>query len=519
MQVSVLEYFEGGALATRPLKVAVVDQEREFSFAELARCARRCAALILAHQPPLNAPVAVFLPKSAETIVADLAVLYAGNCYANLDVKSPPERLRATLANLGASLILTSGAHAAALLALGVPEARLLRVEAAMQARDAEDAGSNGAGAATDAALRARREAVIDTDPLCIIHTSGSTGVPKGVVLSHRGTIDFMDWTFARLGLDGSEVIGSLSPFYFDIYTLELYLCLAKGATLVLIPEQCAIFPAKLVEFLAQRAISFVFWVPTIMVNIANQNLLSGAALPALRRVFFAGEVFPTKSLNYWRRQLPGAQFVNLYGPIEISVDCTYFVVDRDFADDEKLPIGHPCRNSDILILDENDRPARDGAVGELCVRGSSLALGYWNSPERTAQAFVQNPLNPHYPELIYRTGDLVHRNERGEIMIVGRKDFQIKHLGYRIDLGEIEHAALKVEAIGNVCVIYDAPKKAITLYFESARELPAALIRERLAAFLPKYMLPTVLHRLESLPRNPNGKIDRQLLASRGIA
>jgi len=252
------------------------------------------------------------------------------------------------------------------------------------------------------------------------------------------------------------------------------------------------------------------------MVNIANQELLSTWPLPRLRRVFFAGEVFPTKSLNYWRRHLPDALFVNLYGPIEISVDCTYFVVDRDLAEDEKLPIGRPCRNSDILILNDQDRPALEDELGELCVRGSSLALGYWNNPERTAQVFVQNPLNPHYPELIYRTGDIVYRNQLGEIMIVGRKDFQVKHLGYRIDLAEVEHAALRVGGIDNACVTYNGDKKEITLFFESARELSAATIREQLAAYLPKYMLPTALQRIDQLPRNPNGKIDRQLLAGR---
>jgi D-alanine--poly(phosphoribitol) ligase subunit 1 len=506
MQINVLEYFERGSLAGRRGKTAVLDQGRSFTFDDIARCAKNCAALIVKFASTRNLPIAVFLPKSAETIVADLGVLYSGHCYANLDVRSPIERLKATLNNLGASLIITSAAHAPVLHGLGVPENRILLVEGAMQAGVRHD----------DAALLEQWNAVVDTDPLCIIHTSGSTGTPKGVVLSHRNTIDFMDWVFERLQLQGGEIIGSLSPFYFDIYTLELYLCLAKGATLVIIPEQCAVFPAKLLEFVAVQGINFVFWVPTIMVNIANQDLLSALPVPGLRKIFFAGEVFPTKSLNYWRRHLPAAMFVNLYGPIEISVDCTYFVVDRDLADDEKLPIGFPCRNTDILILNEQNLPVKSDEPGELCVRGSSIALGYWNNPERTAQAFVQNPLNPHYPELIYRTGDIVYRNARGEIMIVGRKDFQIKHLGYRIDLGEIEHAALQVTGIDNACVVYGRDKKEITLFFESAEELSATMIRRRLAEFLPKYMLPTTLHHIDQLPRNPNGKIDRHRLALR---
>jgi D-alanine--poly(phosphoribitol) ligase subunit 1 len=504
MQINVLEYFEKGALVKCRDKVAVIDHGEQYTFKEIERFAKNCAALLLKKIPTGNSPVAVFLPKSAQTIIADLGILYSGNAYANLDVKSPPQRLGSILQNLNAAIIVTSTQHKAVLEASGVSEEKLLFVEQAMVDGELYD----------NAELSRRVDLVIDTDPLCIIHTSGSTGIPKGVVLNHRSTIDFMDWVFERLSLDGSEIIGSLSPFYFDIYTLELYLCLAKGATLVIVPDQCAAFPAKLVEFMAAQAISFIFWVPTIMVNIANQNLMEKWKLIHLKKVLFAGEVFPTKHLNYWRRHLPKAMFVNLYGPIEISVDCTYFIVDRDFADDEKLPIGFPCRNTDILILNDQNQPAKTDEPGELCVRGTSLALGYWNNPERTAKAFVQNPLNPHYPELIYRTGDLVYRNRRNEIMFIGRKDFQIKHLGYRIELGEIEHAVLQVDGIRNCCVVYNQNKKEIVLFYESDKELSPAFIRERVSAFLPKYMLPTVFKWMELMPRNPNGKIDRQQLA-----
>jgi D-alanine--poly(phosphoribitol) ligase subunit 1 len=310
---------------------------------------------------------------------------------------------------------------------------------------------------------------------------------------------------------DAETVIGSLSPYYFDIYTLELIVCLAKGATLVIVPEALAIFPPRLMTFLAAQAVSFVFWVPSIMVNIANLGLLKAISLPALRRVFFAGEVFPTRQLNAWRRALPHAQFVNLYGPIEIHVDCTYFIVERDFADDEVLPIGHPCRNTDILILNDANARCAPGELGELCVRGSSLALGYWNDPEKTAKAFMQNPLNAHYPELIYRTGDLARRADNGEIFLAGRKDFQIKHMGYRIDLPEIEHQVLGIPGIANACVVYHEAKKEITLFYEvNGAPVTAATIRAALATIFPKYMLPTACHPLAELPRNPNGKIDR---------
>ena len=507
MQVNVLEYFEAYLARADRTRTALIEQSRSFTFGQIEESAKRCATSLVNRTDVINELIAVFLPKCAEAVFADLGIVYSGNIYTNLDVKSPGQRIRNILEKLKPSLVITNRSSGEMLRSLDVPEERILYIE---DATSSEVDFDNGA-------LWKRLDRIIDTDPLCIINTSGSTGTPKGVVLSHRGTIDFMDWCFGRFEFTGTERIGSLSPFYFDIYTLELNLCLAKGATIVIIPDQLAIFPIKLVEFLAQQNISFLFWVPSIMVTICNQGLLEQFDLSALKTVFFAGEVFPMKHLNHWRRALPGAMFVNLYGPIEITVDCTYFVLESEFADDEGLPIGFPCRNTDILILNEENRPCAVEERGELCVRGSSLALGYWNDPEKTVKAFTQNPLNSRYPELIYRTGDQVYRNSRDEIMFVGRLDFQIKHMGYRIELPEIEYQILAIEQIANACVLYHKGKKEITLFYETRDgDLSPAAIRQKLSQIFPKYMLPTAFHQMKELPLNPNGKIDRNGLSAR---
>lgn len=505
--MNILEYLENGGAKYFGDNVAVIDKERSYTFTELELYSKRCATLIVERVNVLREPVAVYLPKSAEVIFADLGIVYSGNIYLNLDVKSPAQRIKGIIDQTNPVLIVCTEALAGRLAAIGVPAGKLLFIEDIY--RDGHNCDSSE--------LRRRRRQVIDTDPLCIINTSGSTGIPKGVALNHRSTIDFMDWCFDRLKLNGQKRIGSLSPFHFDIYTLELNFCLAKGATLVIIPEELAIFPNKIMQFLAEKAISFIFWVPSIMVNISTQGQLDHFDLPALKTVFFAGEVFPMKHLNRWRRALRDATFVNLYGPIEITVDCTYFVVDRDFHDDETLPIGFPCHNTDILILNENDKLCETGERGELCVRGSSLAVGYWNDPEKTSRAFVQNPLNKRYPELIYRTGDVAYVNERGEIMLVGRKDFQIKHMGYRIELSEIEYQVLCIDGIANACAIYNRERQEITLYYETGNaDITPAAIRLELLKIFPKYMLPTVFHHVHELPRNPNGKIDRNALSRR---
>jgi len=504
MMRNVTDFLEQGALRRFPEKIAIIDGARTLTFAKLAAYAKRCAMHFVRHVEEINQPVVVYLPKCIETVVANLGIVYSGNAYCNLDIKSPAQRIRNTLEKIRPTCAITSRVLADTLLDIAGSDIDIVCIEDLMEGE-----------AAHEKLIRERLQRIVDTDPLCIINTSGSTGTPKGVALSHLGTIDFMEWLFTTFDFDENVCIGSLSPLYFDIYILELFLCLSKGATLVFVPDQAATFPARLLEFLQERRVSFLFWVPSIMVAIANLDLLGKYDLTALRNVFFAGEVFPTKQLNQWRRALPQARFVNLYGPIEIHVDCTYFVVDREFNDDEPLPIGHPCRNTDILILDDAGHPCAIGERGELCVRGSSLALGYWNDPDKTAKAFIQNPQNTRYPERIYRTGDVAYRGERDEIFLIGRKDFQIKHMGYRIDLQEVEHQVQCVKGIGQACVLYNLVVKEITVFYEAlSAEVTPADIRRGLAAVFPKYMIPTAFHPMAFLPKNPNGKVDRNGLA-----
>jgi D-alanine--poly(phosphoribitol) ligase subunit 1 len=503
MQNSVIEYLKYGALAQVPDKIAVVDIDRDFTFSQLNDLSSRLASHIASLSKETRKPIAVFLPKTALTIIANLAIIKSANFYTNLDEKSPPERLEKLLKNVAPLIVFTTRSLLPGLIAAGIDGEKIICI-------DEIDISSLPVDTRT---LGEREGLLIDTDPLCLINTSGSTGVPKSVILNHRSTIDFIDWCLNQFDFNFNDAIGSLSPLYFDIYTLEIFVALKTGATIHLIPEQTAAFPARLVQFLSERKITFIFWVPTIMVNIANLDLLNKFDLSCMRRVFFAGEVFPTKPLNFWRASLPKVQFVNLYGPIEITVDCTFFILDREFADDSPIPIGRPCANSDVFILAEDDNLVQPGQIGELCVRGSSLALGYYNNPEQTAKAFVQNPLNTAYPEIIYRTGDLVHTNELGEIMFDGRKDFQIKHQGYRIELAEIETAVQALPGIRNACVLYRKNNKEIVLVLEAASEFTSKQIRTALQTRIPKYMLPTVILQVDEMPRNANGKIDRKLL------
>lgn len=497
---NILEYFET-TLAEVPNKPAVIEEEAEITFSALAQKALSVAAILRRNfVGEICRPVAVFLPKSINCVAGDLGIVYSGNAYMNLDVKTPAQRISNILEQVQPLCVLTDEAHRADLTAIW-PEEKILLIDGPLPL----------AGAEEERDIRQGLERVIDTDPLCLINTSGSTGTPKSVVLNHRSFIDFTQWAVSTTPIGKKEIIGSLSPSVFDIYSFELCMMAARSSTIVIIPDGLAAFPARILQLLEQRHITFLFWVPTIMVNIANMGLLEKIALPDLKMVWFAGEVFPTKQFNIWKKNLPDVVFVNLYGPIEITLDCTYFIVDRDIPDSEPIPIGRPCRNTDILILNEENRPVGSGEEGELCVRGSSLAMGYYNNPEKTAAAFVQNPLNSAYPELIYRTGDLVCTNERGEIVFRGRKDSMVKHSGYRIELGEIEHVIVNsLQLVKNGCAVYDYEEKEIVFFYESKDPLEVAMLRREIGKQLPRYMIPSRFVYMAQLPRNTNGKIDR---------
>ena len=494
MQKSVIDYLARTVLSY-PDKEAVHDAEMSITFSGLWDYAKRISNALHADGISKNSPVGVYFAKGCKMVASFAGINMCGCFYVPLDTKSPDSRVSSILTTLETACVITDEAHSDHLRSFF--PGHVLVFEDIISGTDPEGGDKYD-------------DTQIDTDPVYSIFTSGSTGTPKGVVISHRGVIDYIDWAVSTFGISSESVIGNQAPFYFDNSTLDIYLMYATGATLDIIPESCFAFPAKLVDYLNENKITFVFWVPFVLVNVANLHILESKKPEFLKDVFFAGEVMPNKHLNYWRKYLPHCRYANLYGPTEITVDCTYYVVEREFSDDEPLPIGYPCRNSDVLILVDRQRLAKQGEQGELCVRGSSLALGYYNNPEKTSAAFIQNPLHDHYPEIIYCTGDVVYQNELGEIMYVGRVDSQIKHNGYRIELGEIETAILGTNMVDNCCVVYDYANKKIVLFYQAKEDLNMAEFRKTLSSSIPRYMLPTEYHREDILRQNSSGKIDR---------
>lgn len=489
-------------VANNKEKIAVIHGDKQITFAELDKRAIQIAGTIQEKTDKINRPVVVLLPKSIDVVYSDIGITYSHNIFSNLDVKTPKERLKNIINTMKPVGVITD-TNGTQMLELpeNVFTINIDLVDFETELKEEE--------------VLEKLENQIDTDPFCIINTSGSTGTPKGVVLNHKSFFDFMEWSLDTFCFGTDEIIGALSPVVFDIYDYEICLMMAKGATIVMLDAGLAAFPVKLLQELQDKQVTFMFWVPTIMVNIANMDLLSRIELPSVRTIWFAGEVFPTKQFNYWREKLPETIFANLYGPIEITLDCLYYIVDRTFQDDEPLPIGIPCKNTDILLLDDNNQLCGLDQEGEICVRGTSLSMGYYNNWDKTQEVFVQNPLNHEYPELIYRTGDIGYKSsEDNLIYFKGRKDSLIKHMGYRIELGEIEHVIVNdLKAAKNCCAVYDYSKKEIVLFFEKDKQ-DGKEIRKQLGSVFPRYMIPTIWKEMDELPRNTNGKIDRLFLS-----
>lgn len=481
-----------------PDKIAVNDGQFSMPFSDLNKISDQIALEISAITNDFRKPIGIYLPKNSFAIASFIGVFKSGNFYIPLDTKSPLERISKIIETLNSECVITNFECKDILIEIGF-QGKIICIEEILNRSVSENDLD---------VLDKIASAIIDLDPIYSIFTSGSTGIPKGVLISHRGVIDFVEWAIETYELNETTVIGNQVPLFFDMSVLDIYVMIFTGATLHIIPEDRFAFPIKLVEYVNEKQINFIFWVPSVLNNVANFDAFSVIKPTSLTKILFAGEAMPNKHLNYWRKNYPNALYSNLYGPTEVTVIATYYMVNRTFKDDESLPIGKACKNTQTLIISEDGTPVQKGQMGELCVRGSLLAYGYYNSSEKTKEVFVQNPLHNLYPDIVYKTGDLVYENEFDELIFMGRKDAQIKHLGYRIELGEIETAILGIEEVGNSCVLYDEKLKKIVAFFNS-KKLSSEIKRELMHA-LPKYMVPTKWIFVEDFPLNANGKIDR---------
>lgn len=493
---NILEFLENTAPRLGD-KTAFADESGSLSFAELLRLAR-AGGSFLAERGIYRQPVVVFMDKAPRTIAAFFAVMYAGCCYVPLEKGMPLHRLRMILQRLQPQAIVCDEESAALAAELGAGDKVI-------------DSSELFAAETDDASLAAIRRRHIDTDPAYIVFTSGSTGVPKGVTACHRSVIDYANALCPVIGASEDSRFAMQVPLYVDACMKEILSVIKCGSTAFLMPQSLFMSPLRVLDFLNRYEINTICWVASALTLVSGLGAFEEGRPEHMKTVCFGSEVFPVKQLHLWQSACPEARFINLYGPTEATGMSFYFNVDRDFAEGEAIPVGRPFDNTDFILLREDDTEAPAGEPGEICIRGTALSLGYFDDPERTAAAFTQNPLNPHYPETVYRTGDIGRLNERGELVFISRKDSQIKNMGHRIELGEIESCACLCGGVESACCLFEKEKSKLYLYYMGTADEKS--VQKHLRKELPRYMVPTKLYRMQTLPLLPNGKIDRKSL------
>lgn len=483
--------------------------ENQVSYRDLNHSAYRVAGLLQMRGIANGDVVCIAGDKTVHTYATMLACLFIGAPYVIIDPDSPAERLRKILSTCRPRLILAERS----LLDILVP----VIAELAITAEDTENLSTHLEGVVHTE--KKQPTVITGATPAYIMFTSGSTGFPKGAVMSHANVLNLVDWGQDTFGITPADRLTNVNPLFFDNSVFDFYTALFSGACLVPFDKEEVRDPRRLVSKISDAGCTVWFSVPSLLIFLQTMKATDGKHLSGIRKFIFGGEGYPKAKLKQLYDTYKGSsRFFNVYGPTECTCICSaYALSDADFEDLQGLPpLGSVADNFRCLILDENGGRVNDGAVGELCLLGPNVGLGYYNDPERTSASFVQNPFNSSYREIMYRTGDLVRRNEtNGYLYVYGRKDNQIKHMGYRIELEEIEAALHCLEYVTEVIVLHSTTSglSRLVAVIATLREINDQQIRSDLQRIIPDYMIPTEYVHVDALPKNPNGKIDRRVL------
>ena len=481
-----------------PYKPAFISETSILTFSEL-KSKTEIIGSFIADKNIYSEPVLVFMEKSPEEVSALLGVICSGNFYVALDLEMAETRLRHII-DITETKLMICDKHTKA-------KAESLGFKGKIYNYDEIVTGE----IAREDLLKISQKAQ-DTNPVYLVFTSGSTGVPKGVVASHRNVTDYIEGLGEILECDENTIFGNQAPLYLDASLKDIYTTLKYGATTYFIPKKLFMSPVKLIEYLNEHKINTICFVASALTIFTKLSAFEYAKPEYLRIIAFGGEVFPLSHLKQWMKACPKAKFINLYGATECTGMSSYYVVDNVERLENSIPIGKPFPDTEIFLLDEEGKAVGKGLQGEICIGGTGLILGYYKDVEKTKEKFVNNPLNNGISKLIYKTGDIGYYGEDGEIYFVGRKDNQIKYRGYRIELEEIEACGNEIMGVERGVCHYDNDKEVIFFFYEGSIEPDK--VKEYFRNKLAGYMVPGKIVKLDKLPVMSGGKIDRKALA-----
>lgn len=493
----VLEYLEE-TTSKFSEKIAIIEEENKVTYKELLESSKIIGSNLI-NKVSLNEPVIVFMDKGITTLELFFGILYAGACYSLVNPDFPETRIKTIKDVLESKIVITNKENSE----------KAKNIFTDLNIYLVEDLIT---GKINEEELNKIRENKLDIDPVYINFTSGSTGVPKGVAIASRSIIDFIDEFTKEFNINENDIIANQAPFDFDVSVKDIFSSIKTGSTLLIIPKKYFSSPAKLLDYITDNKATTLIWAVSALCLITTFHALDYKVPESVNKIIYSGEVMPIKHLNIWMEKLPKAEIINVYGPTEITCNCTFHKINRNRDYSNGVPIGKPFKNEKVFLLNDKDELITDKNIpGEICVSGTCVGLGYYNNKEVTDKHFMQNPLNKNYIEIIYKTGDLAVYNEYNELVFKGRKDFQIKYMGHRIELEEIDREILKIDGIKRVVTLFNEEKHKLWAFYIG--NVTKEEIIEKLKKDVPEYMIPSMYKQMDEFILNKNGKIDRNIL------
>ncbi|MBQ6259382.1 MAG: AMP-binding protein [Lachnospiraceae bacterium] len=483
-------------------KKAFVSPEESVTYGKLRENARSVATFLI-QKKLFHKPIALILPESIACVACFLGVAYSGNYYAPFDPAMPENRLKMVLRQFAPEFVIVKKQDYLSISEM-TKEAGVSKIvvyeDIATYAVDAD-------------ALRETRNRLTDADLLYVLYTSGSTGTPKGVAVPHKN-VNFVCESHSRaFSLNGNSIVGNQFAIYFAASVFVIYTTIRNYATCLIGFGELVMNPHRWNEYIQSNGVNTLTGMPATFRLLQNSGCTNGTAVKNVSKIIFGGDKMYVWEARKLLHIFDHARMFSVFGATEIggitfTIEVNQWLEYKKRADDEILPMGRKFDNVDILLLDEKMERAQEG---EMYIRFSAIPYGYYDNAEKTAEAYVQNPVNPHYPERVFKSRDKVKLNDEGIYEYLGRMDFMIKRHGYRIEPGDIENAAYHCNGVEQCCCIYVEDEEQLCLFY--AGELKEAEFYKSIKKELPSYMMPNRIIKLEELPLNINGKYDRKAL------